>query len=129
MVETLLTSIEWVPVLVSFVLAFALGWLWYSPVLFLKPWANALGIDTNGPKKDMIKPLFPQAFGTLLLAIITNMAAQDGHVGHAVMVAFTAAFFVMASNLYKSPKCAPPRIEAGYILAMVLVMVVVNMVL
>ncbi|MCA9361920.1 DUF1761 domain-containing protein [Candidatus Kaiserbacteria bacterium] len=123
-----LANLEWVPVVVSFVLAFGLGWLWYSPMMFLKPWASALGLDTEGPNDGMMKAMIPQAIATFLLAVVTNMAAQDGHVGHAVIVALIAASFVMSSNLYKSPKCAPPRIEAGYILAMAAVMVGVNMV-
>ncbi|MCA9354244.1 MAG: DUF1761 family protein [Candidatus Kaiserbacteria bacterium] len=128
--EELLSNLDVVTVLVSFVLAFLLGWLWYSPKMFLKPWAAGHGIDTTGPKTGILKPMVAQAAGTLLLAVITNMAAQDGHVGHAVIVAVTVAFFIMSSNLYKNPKaCVPARIEAGYILAMVAVMVAVNMVL
>lgn len=123
--EELLT-IEWVPTLVAFVLAFVLGWLWYSPYMFLKPWAKGAGLDLNGPKDGMMKAMVPQALGTLLMSIIAGMAAADGHVGHVAIVAVTAAFFVMASNFYKSKACNPPRIEAGYILTMAILMMVVH---
>ena len=68
-----LANLEWVPVVVSFVLAFGLGWLWYSPMMFLKPWASALGLDTEGPNDGMMKAMIPQAIATFLLAVVTNM--------------------------------------------------------
>jgi hypothetical protein len=32
-------------VLVAAVAVFVLGWLWYSPLLFLKPWMRLRGMD------------------------------------------------------------------------------------
>src|SRR5438034_8844388 len=32
-------------VLVSAIVVFVLGWLWYSPLLFYKPWMRARGLD------------------------------------------------------------------------------------
>lgn len=126
--EELLQNADWLVILVSFVLAFGLGWLWYSPYLFLKPWAQAAGLSLDGPKDGMGKAMFAQGVATFLLAVVTNMAYADGHVGHALIVAVMAAFFVMSSNHYKKQGCAVARIEGGYILAMAILMIIVNMV-
>lgn len=41
--ETIFTQVNILAVIVSSVVYFILGAAWYSPVLFAKPWMNALG--------------------------------------------------------------------------------------
>lgn len=38
-----------IAVLVATVVSFAFGALWYSPLLFIKPWARAAGVDPDTP--------------------------------------------------------------------------------
>src|SRR2546422_11245942 len=33
------------PVVIAAVVVFVLGWLWYSPLLFFKPWMRLRGLD------------------------------------------------------------------------------------
>ena len=40
----LTANVNWLAVIVGFVLAFALGWLWYSPKLFGTKWAEGVGV-------------------------------------------------------------------------------------
>lgn len=37
--------VHYVPVIVAAVAVFILGWLWYSPLLFFKPWMRLRGLD------------------------------------------------------------------------------------
>jgi hypothetical protein len=37
--------VNYLAVLVAAVVVFILGWLWYSPLLFFKPWMRARGMD------------------------------------------------------------------------------------
>ena len=37
--------VNYVAVIVAAVAAFVLGWLWYSPLLFYKPWMRLRGMD------------------------------------------------------------------------------------
>jgi len=37
--------VNYIAVLVATIVVFVLGWLWYSPLLFYKPWMRARGID------------------------------------------------------------------------------------
>lgn len=37
--------VNYLAVLVAAVVVFVLGWLWYSPFLFYKPWMRARGLD------------------------------------------------------------------------------------
>jgi len=125
--EELLQNIEWVPVLVSTALAFGLGWLWYSPVLFLKGWLAGIGEPVW--RAPMWMPMMAQAGSLLLLAILTNFAVSAGQVGLAVLIGFTIAGFLKASGFYSGKTMWAVSVEVGYIMAVIAVMVGVNMLL
>ncbi len=40
----LTANVNWLAVIIGFVLSFALGWLWYSPKLFGVKWAEGVGV-------------------------------------------------------------------------------------
>ena len=119
-----LQNIEWMTVAVSFVLSFALGWLWYSPMMFLKGWVA--GIGETAWKPPMWMPMSAQAGSIFLFAIIANAAAQDGHLIHAVLVGITIAGFVKAGALFSGKTIYAVSVEAGYVLAVTFIMVMIN---
>jgi hypothetical protein len=43
--EGTMVHVNYLHVLVAGVVVFVLGWLWYSPLLFYKPWMRARGLD------------------------------------------------------------------------------------
>lgn len=123
--EAFIAQIEWTPVLVSTVVAFMVGWAWYSPKLFVKPWMAGL------PKPPvwqapMWMPMSAQLGSTLFLAIIVNMSYQHGHIGHAVLVALTIMGFIKANGMYSGKNKMAISIEVLYILVMVVIMVLTN---
>jgi hypothetical protein len=40
-----MVHVNYLAVLVAAIVVFVLGWLWYSPLLFFKPWMRARGLD------------------------------------------------------------------------------------
>jgi hypothetical protein len=44
-----MNHIDWLAVVVAGLLGYLPGALWYSPLMFLKPWAGELGIDLANP--------------------------------------------------------------------------------
>lgn len=59
-----------IPQLLAIALAnFVLGWLWYSPVLFAKPWAKALGLKLDPKKMSKAdKARMPYLFGGAIVS-------------------------------------------------------------
>jgi hypothetical protein len=45
-----LAAVNWLAVIVAAAIYFILGALWYSPVLFAKPWQAAIGWDESRPQ-------------------------------------------------------------------------------
>src|SRR6266581_804531 len=74
--------VNYVAVLVAAVAVFVLGWLWYSPLLFFKPWMRLRGMDPAvamaGAKMPAGK-LFIELVRCLVLAfVIARFGARLG---------------------------------------------------
>jgi Protein of unknown function (DUF1761) len=68
----LFADINWIAVLVGALAYFAIGALWYSPVLFSKRWISDLKIDVNDPK---MKEGVPMIFGgSFVLMFVSSLA-------------------------------------------------------
>jgi uncharacterized protein DUF1761 len=48
--------VNYLAVLVAAVAVFVLGWLWYSPLLFFKPWMRLRGLDPEAALKNAKMP-------------------------------------------------------------------------
>ena len=77
-------AVNWLAVIVAAIASMAIGFLWYSPVLFAKTWMRLMGVkcDTPEEKAAMQKeagPMYAQTFvmtfvsATFLALVITRM--------------------------------------------------------
>jgi hypothetical protein len=65
------------PFIVVAVANFFLSWIWYSPVLFMKPWATALGIFDKKEMTEQEKKAYPFLFlNGLLASLILSYGLQ-----------------------------------------------------
>jgi uncharacterized protein DUF1761 len=108
-----LGQLNWLAVIVGAVIYFALGALWYSNVLFAKPWQKAIGWDASQqpPQQNPLTYIVPFV-AYLVMAVATGMMARatgsdsfgDGimlglitGVGYALALSFVTAFFTPTS--------------------------------
>jgi Protein of unknown function (DUF1761) len=74
-----MVSVNYLHVLVAAVVVFVLGWLWYSPLLFFKPWMRLRGQDPvaamAGAKMPGGKLVVEMARCLLLSYVIARFAA------------------------------------------------------
>lgn len=128
--------INYLAVLVSAVLAFAIGGIWYSPVLFAQQWVNAHGF-TEERVKEMQKgagkaygiSILCQLLIALAIAVIAGYLhlasfAQGLKLGLLVWVGFALPLGLMAA-MFTDRKITVLLIDAGYQLVYLLVMGVV----
>jgi len=97
-------------ILVSALIQWFIGALWYSPVLFAKPWAAMNGITPGGPKKNaMIAGMITSFIGSLVLSFMlehlilwsgASTAAWGALIGFIVWAGFMAAP-LSASYIYE----------------------------
>jgi hypothetical protein len=115
--------------LVSALILWLLGAMWYSPALFAKPWMAALGIVPGGQMKGLAAGMISSFIGDLLAAfvllhIVLWSGADSYLTGAFVGFICWLGFFVATQfpqGIYES---RPPRlfiINAGYWLVSLLI--------
>jgi hypothetical protein len=76
-------DLNWLAVLVGAALYFVLGALWYSPLLFGRPWQRAVGWDPGQAPPDMsptryVLPLLGNVVMAIAVGLIANATGSDG---------------------------------------------------
>jgi hypothetical protein len=92
--QTALQNLNWLAILVSAFSAFALGGLWYSPVMFVKAWMKESGITKESAKQtDMLK-LFGLSFILSFIAsfFLAMFIGSDAGGGFGALAGFMAGF-------------------------------------
>jgi hypothetical protein len=101
------SSIHIVPVIISAVVAFALGFMWYSPLLFGKTWMKEVGMtpesqDVNKPKNYLVMalPLITSLATAYILAALFNSLIITSLFQVIVLVVSMWIAFVLPVSLY-----------------------------
>ncbi len=111
-------SLNWLAILVAAISTMVVGFLWYSPLLFAKPWMKEMGYDPNDKAKmeEMKKTAGPAYVGSFVAGLISAFTlalilhgfhAEDLHfglmasfhiwLGFVATVQFTSALFTKQS--------------------------------
>ena len=67
-------SINWLALIVAVVAKQAIGALWFSPLLFARPWSRATGIRYADMQAGLAKALIPDVIGSGLMAFVLGQA-------------------------------------------------------
>jgi hypothetical protein len=115
-------GVSWIGVVVSFVLSFILGWLWYSPKLFGRKWAEGVGVSTTDCGAMPVCPMVTQALGTFCLAWLFGITAASNALLTIILILVTIILIVVSNGKFAQKSNAAIGIEAAYIVAMGVVM-------
>ena len=131
-----MVHVSFLPVLVAAVVVFVLGWLWYSPVLFYKPWMRLRGLDPVAAMAGVKMPggkLLVELVRCLLLAyVIARFVALLGisswlmavHFGFMAWIGFPV-IILTGSVLWENTPWKVAAIHAGDWLVKLLVISVI----
>ena len=119
-------GVNWLAVGVGTVLSFLLGWLWYSPKLFATKWMEGVGAKPDGSGKMQMPPLVVQLIGTFLLSWVVGITATDNALLTIILIAVTIIILVVANGMFSMKSRYAITTEAGFIAAMVVLMIAVQ---
>ena len=129
----ILSSVNWLAVIVGAVVAFLVGWLWYSPMLFGKKWAAGNGVELGSASSMPVGAMVTQAIGLLLVALfvgVTEALSKQVAVSIALFTFVLAviAFGVMnaSGGLFAKKPTAVVLIDFGYLIVAAIVMFLVQ---
>jgi hypothetical protein len=85
-------NLNWLAIIVAAVSAFALGSLWYSPVMFAKRWMKESGVTEESAKNANMVKLFGLAFLLSLIAsfFLAMFIGADAGAGFGALAGFMA---------------------------------------
>jgi len=125
-----------IAVLVAAIVVFVLGWLWYSPLLFYKPWRRARGMDPAvamaGAKMPTGKLVIELVRCLVLAYIVAHFVAALGitnwmgavHFGIFLWIGFPVVLLV-GSILWENTPVKVAAIHAGDWLVKLLVIPII----
>lgn len=120
----LIEGVSWIAVVVSFVLSFLLGWLWFSPKLFGNKWAEGVGVSLADGSEMPALAMLTQALGTFGLAWLVGITAANNALLTIILVLLTIMLLIVSNGKFAQKSNAAVTIEALFILAMGIIMVV-----
>ena len=121
--DALTSNINWIAVGGGAVVAFLLGWLWYSPKLFGVKWAEGVGVSLDKAGNMPVAAMLTQTIGTFLLAWVLAVAAATGGLGLAVLIVATIVCLMVASGYFCQKSGYAIATEAGFVIAMAVIMI------
>ncbi len=120
----LIDNVSWIGVGVSFFISFFLGWLWYSPKMFGKKWAEGVGVDMENCGDIPVFAMVTQALGTLGLAWLFGIMAVSNALLTIVLILLTVILLIVSNGKYAQKSNTAVAIEAAYIFVMGVIMLV-----
>ena len=120
----LIAGVSWIGVFVGFILSFMLGWLWYSPKVFGQTWAEGVGVSLAEGSKMPVSAMMFQALATFGLAWIFGIMLANDALFTIILTLTTLILFIVSSGKYAQKSNVAITIEATYLLAMGIVMLV-----
>ena len=124
--EELTLNVNWLAVVVGFVLSFLLGWLWYSPKLFGAKWAEGIGVELGKAGDMPVIAMVMQAIGTFMLSWLVGITAANDALLTIVLIVLTYAVFQISAGHYAKKSQYAIMTEAGFTVAMAVVMIAVQ---
>ena len=107
-------------------LGFLLGWLWYSPKLFGKAWATGVGLDLGSASGVPATAMTLQLLATFLLAWVVGVTAAQNALLTILLVIAMVAVLIAANGAFAKKSNQAISIEAGFVVAMSAVMIIVQ---
>ncbi|MCZ4274093.1 DUF1761 domain-containing protein [Maritalea porphyrae] len=122
-------EVSWIAIIVGTIGSYLLGVVWYSPVLFVKKWAEGIGAKADKPAMPPLSAMLAQFVGLFLLAWIIELFSPSQN--WAAVVLISAMFVVLqyGNNTFTGKSTYAKLTEGGYILACVTIIVLVQLLL
>ncbi len=110
-----LAQLNWLAVVVGALVYFALGALWYSPVLFGRPWQRSIGWDESQapPQQSVVTYVLPlAAFLVMAIAVGLLAAATDtDEIGEGIALGLVLAIGLSLAHTFVDASFSPEKPE------------------
>lgn len=110
-----LAQLNWLAVVVGAVAYFALGALWYSPVLFARPWQRSIGWDESKapPEQNPVTYVLPLLAFLVMSIAVGLLAAATGtdELGEGIVLGLVLAIGLSLAHTFVDATFSPEKPE------------------
>jgi hypothetical protein len=117
-------SVDWLGVIVGAVIAFVVGWAWYSPMLFGKQWAAGNNVALGTAQSMPMGAMGSQGLGLLLVSWAVQLV--KGNWPGIILVAIAFAVLQASSGMFAKRSTTVIWVDFGYLVVSVIVMGIVQ---
>jgi hypothetical protein len=109
-------EINWLAVAVGTVVAFLVGWAWYSPRVFGKKWAEGSGVALGSAASMPVLAMVSQFAALLMLALVVGVTETSNSLYTAILAILTVAVFTLSSGAFVKKSGYAMAVDTGYII-------------
>ena len=107
---------NWAAVVAGTLAAFGLGMLWFSPRMFGKAWAEG-SHNIQPPASPPFAAMLIQFVGTAVLALVVGITETNQAIMTAIGAILAVSLIVAGMDLFSQKSAKATAIDAGYIVA------------
>jgi Protein of unknown function (DUF1761) len=120
----LTANVNWLGVGVGTIVAFIVGAVWFSPKVFGAKWLEGVGVKMEPNASMPMAAMLAQFIGTFLLSWVVGITAVSNALFTIILIAITIMALVIANGLFIKKSAYAIVVEAGFIAAMVVIMII-----
>ena len=109
---------------VGVVVAFLVGWLWYSPKLFGEKWAQGSKVELGSAQSMPVFAMVAQLVALIFLALVIGITAEVEALITAIVAILACATFVASSGGFSQKSNYAIAVDFFYIVVSGVVMIV-----
>lgn len=117
-------GVSWLGVIVGAIVAFLVGWLWYSPKLFGPKWAEGSGVEMNTADKMPVDAMAAQGIGLFLMSWFVGVTASKDALLTVILATIAFAVLQWSGNTFSGKSTYARNVDAGYWIVSLAVMIV-----
>lgn len=122
--QEITAGVSWTGVLSGAVVAFIVGWLWYSPVLFGKRWAADLGVELGKASEMPMAAMAMQMIGLLLMSWFVGVTAVGSALLTVILATLAFTILGLSAGMFGKQSSYVRNVNAGYWIVSLVVMVI-----
>ncbi len=124
--EEIMLNVNWLAVIIGTIAGFLLGWLWYSAKLFGVKWAAGSRVELSDGSSMPIAAMVTQLIATFFLSWLVGITAANNALATIALILLSLAFFAASAGLFVKKSRYAVLTDAGYIIAMGVIMIAIQ---
>lgn len=120
--QEIMTDVNWLAVIVGAVVAFLVGWLWYSPMLFGKGWAAGNNVELGSASSMPVGAMVSQAIGLFLISWFVGVTAVGSNLMTFILAVIAFGVFAVSGAMFIKKPMNVIMVDFGYLIVAAIVM-------